>query len=56
MVKTNGLCVNQGKTQKIKFGSKFSIGYFAFGSSVQFTNVCKYLGNFRLDIYFQISH
>ena len=48
MVKTNGLCVNPGKTQKIKFGSNFSIGYFVFGTSVQFTNVCKYLGIFLM--------
>ena len=28
----------------MKFGSNFSKDYFAFGTSVQTTNVCKYLG------------
>ena len=45
-LKTNGLCVNPGKTKKMKFGSNSSIDYFAFGTSAQNTNVCKYLGNF----------
>ena len=44
--KTNGLCVNPGKTQIIKFGNNFSKDYFTFGTTVQITNVCKYLGIF----------
>ena len=44
--KMNGLCVNPGKTQMMKFGSNFSKDYFAFGISVQTTNLCKYLGIF----------
>ena len=44
--KTNGLCVNPGKTQIMKFGDNFSKYYFAFGTTVQITNVCKYLGIF----------
>ena len=44
--KTNGLCVNPGKTQIMKFGNNFSKDYFAFGTTVQITNVCKYLTKF----------
>ena len=57
--KTNGLCVNPGKTQIMKFGSNFSKDYFAFGTTVQITNVCKYLGIFvdmKLTSKFHIEH
>ena len=57
--KTNGLCVNPGKTQIMKFGKNFSKDYFAFGTTVQITNVCKYLGIFvdkKLTFKFHIEH
>ena len=57
--KTNGLCVNLGKTQIMKFGNNFSKDYFAFGITVQITNVCKYLGIFvdkKLTFKFHFEH
>ena len=59
MVQTNGLCVNPGKTQIMKFGNKFSKDYFAFGTTEQITNVCKYLGIFvalKLTFKFHIEY
>ena len=44
--KTNGLCVSPGKTQIMKFGKNFSKDFFDFGTTVQITNLCKYLGIF----------
>ena len=43
--KTKGL-TNPTKNQIMKFGSNFSADYFSFGTSIQITNVCKYLGSF----------
>ena len=57
--KTNVLCVNPGKIQIKKFSSNFSKDYFAFGSKVQITNVCKYLGIFvdmKLTFKFHVEH
>ena len=57
--KTNGLCVNPGKTQIMKFGKNFSKNYFAFGTTVQIANVRKYLGIFvdkKLSFKFHIEH
>ena len=57
--KINGLCVNPGKNQIMKFGSNFSKDYFALGTSVQITNVCNYLGFFideKLTFKFYIEH
>ena len=57
--KINGLSVSPGKTQIMKFGSNFSKEYFAFGTSVEITNVCKYLGFFideKLTFKFHIEH
>ena len=58
-LKTNGHCVNPGKTQIMKVERSFSKDYFAFGTSVQITNVCKYLGFFvdkNLTFRFHIEH
>ena len=44
---------------KMKFGNNFSKDYFAFGTTVQITNVCKYLGIFvdkKLTFKFHIEH
>ena len=57
--RTNGLCVNPGKTQIMKFGNNFSKDYFAFRTTVQITNVCKYLGIFvdkKITFKFHIEH
>ena len=43
----------------MKFGYNFSKDYFAFGITVQITNVCKYLGIFadrKLTFKFHIEH
>ena len=52
----NGLCVNPDKTQIMKFGNNFSKEYFAFGTTVQITNVCKYFVDKKLTFKFHIEH
>ena len=52
------LSVNPGKTQITKFGKNFSKYYFAFSTSVQITDVRKYLGIFddkKLNFKFHIE-
>ena len=50
---------NQRSLTIRKFGRNFSKEHFAFGTSVQITNVCNYLGIFvdnKLAFKFHIEH